>query len=86
MFQLFKIGTYRKVAFRHNGPPSWSCPGPLQRGEKEVRENLGFQLLNLTGGLGPLRGQAAPCAPLPVYIHFRNGLEKNSTTCSVLVR
>jgi hypothetical protein len=35
MLELVEVGTYRKVTIvkllGHNGPPSWSCPSPLQR-------------------------------------------------------
>src|SRR5579862_3512151 len=46
MFKLIEVGVNRKVTIvkllRHDGPPSWSCPGSAAAGEKEVRENLEF--------------------------------------------
>src|SRR3954453_22041600 len=42
------------------------APGPQHGAKRRFARNLVFSL-TLTGGLGPLRGQAAPCAPGSVY-------------------
>src|SRR6266481_1973465 len=45
-----------------------SCPWSAVQGEKEIRES---SVCIFTGGLGPVRGRAAPCAPESVYTAFR---------------
>jgi hypothetical protein len=66
--ELFEVGANREVTIvellRHTDLLQ-VMPGVRNAGEKEVRQNL--DLNGLSGGLGPLRGRVAPCAPGSVY-------------------
>src|SRR5579864_7143204 len=60
------------MTLRHDGPPQVR-PGPLCRAKKEVRVNPNCEIRS--GGLGPSRGLAAPCAPaVSVTLRGKAGL------------